>query len=109
MIKTLARAWINHAALNLGSALRCLYHATIPPHVDHAPETVRSLASSSPVREFLCGLGLDRNHEEQLPDDCCDCFGEGELPGLDPEKCTTCNGTGEHAEFCPDCRGPQTD
>ena len=51
------RAWVNHAALNAGSAIQCCWHMVLPPQVDHSAKTVRSLAASNPVREFLIGVG----------------------------------------------------
>lgn len=37
------KAWINHFALNLGSALACLYYAVIPPRwTGHTEEDMRS-------------------------------------------------------------------
>ncbi len=50
-------AWVNHAALNLGEAIRCLWHVVLPPQIDHPQTTVRSLAKSQPVKEFFIGLG----------------------------------------------------
>jgi len=56
---------VNHAALNLGSAIECLYHVVLPPQVDHSPETVVSLSESDPIREFLVGVGfLKRSPKE---------------------------------------------
>ena len=53
-------AWANHAFLNAGSALRCVYHITLPPQFDHTPTDVRLLAESNPVKEFLIGIGAKR-------------------------------------------------
>ena len=50
-------AWVNHAALNAGSALQCVYHVVVPPQMDHEPQVVRSLAKSNPAKEFLIGMG----------------------------------------------------
>lgn len=52
------RAWANHAALNLGSALECFWHVVLPPQVDHRAKTVISLAGSNPILEFGYGLGV---------------------------------------------------
>lgn len=51
-----AKAWTNHAALNLGVALCALWHTVLPPQVDHSKETVESLSRSTPLKEFLSGL-----------------------------------------------------
>jgi hypothetical protein len=51
------RAWINHAALNSGSAIACIWYALLPPQwTGHSPETCRSLAETTPLRAFLNGL-----------------------------------------------------
>ena len=48
--------WANHAALNVGCCIRCLYHAALPPQVDHSPEAIVYLSASNPWRSFLEGL-----------------------------------------------------
>lgn len=50
--------WAVHAALNLGEALKALYHVVLPPQVDHSPEALAQLYSSDPLSEFLRGAGL---------------------------------------------------
>ena len=50
------KAWVNHAALNAGASLCCVWHIVLPPQVDHEPRTVESLSKSNPVKEFLVGL-----------------------------------------------------
>lgn len=60
-----ARAWANHAALNLGSALRSLCHVALPPQVDHSRETVAELSASTLRQEFLCGLGVKTRPEAE--------------------------------------------
>lgn len=50
-------AWLNHAALNLGSALACLWYAVIPPQwTGHSSEDVRDLGKTNPVKAFWDGL-----------------------------------------------------
>ena len=50
-------AYINHMALNLGSALACIWHAFVPPQwTGHSSETIDRLAGSNPARKFLEGL-----------------------------------------------------
>jgi hypothetical protein len=56
-------AWINHAALNFGSALRCLWHVVLPPQVDHTRQDVEFLAKSRPHLEFLYGCGVSDRPE----------------------------------------------
>jgi len=52
------KAWGNHAALNLGYALCCLWHMVLPPQVDHDAKAVDYLSVSNPMTEFLIGLGV---------------------------------------------------
>ncbi len=81
-------AWINHAALNFGQAIRqliqsflilflirkprkagrrilmvveSLFHMVLPPQVDHSHATVTSLSKSNPFREFWNGIRLWRS------------------------------------------------
>jgi len=51
-------AWANHAALNAGAAIQCVFHIVLPPQVDHQPYVVRDLAESNPAKEFLVGAGV---------------------------------------------------
>jgi|APSaa5957512493_1039668.scaffolds.fasta_scaffold109057_2 hypothetical protein len=51
-------AWTNHAALNVGAAIRCVYHTVLPPQVDHPFSDIEHLAKSNPIREFLVGAGV---------------------------------------------------
>lgn len=58
------KAWINHFALNLGSALACLYYAVIPPRwTGHKEEEVELLKKLGFVSGFLVGLGLFEEKE----------------------------------------------
>lgn len=50
------KLWLNHACLNLGSSIRCVWHMVIPPQFDHCAHDIESLANSNPLREFLRGL-----------------------------------------------------
>lgn len=52
------RAWVCHAALNLGAVVECLVHVVVPPQVDHAPDVVADLARSTPWHEFGYGAGF---------------------------------------------------
>lgn len=51
-------AWINHAAINAGTAVRCCWHVLLPPQIDHLPHVVKDLALMNPVRGFLVGVGI---------------------------------------------------
>ena len=51
------RAWVNHAALNAGAAIQCVYHIAVPPQLDHMPHDVRLLSKSNPAKEFMYGIG----------------------------------------------------
>lgn len=53
------RAWINHFALNLGSALASLFYAVIPPQwTGHTREDLESLTVDySFWTAFRCGVG----------------------------------------------------
>lgn len=51
------RAWINHAALNLGAALSCLWYAVVPPQwTGHSNGDIANLRSGGPLRAFWDGL-----------------------------------------------------
>lgn len=61
------KAWINHFALNLGSALACLFYAFIPPQwTGHTKGDLESLEEYNPWTAFVDGLGLcDSKGEDQ--------------------------------------------
>jgi hypothetical protein len=61
------RAYINHAALNLGVALEASAHIFIPPWYDHRAEEVADLAASSPLKWFAWGLGIRKERPCQAP------------------------------------------
>ena len=51
------RAWLNHFALNLGSALACLFFAVVPPQwTGHSPEECAGLRRGNPFRALWRGL-----------------------------------------------------
>ena len=54
--------WGRHAAMNFGSGLQCMYHAGLPPQVDHPPEAIKELLESehSILQEFQYGVGYKR-------------------------------------------------
>jgi len=60
------RAWVNHAALNAGAAIQCVWHIALPPQVDHLPHDVQLLATSGPLREFLYGCGARKRPQTGL-------------------------------------------
>ena len=51
--------WANHAALNAGAAIQCVYHIVVPPQLDHPPYVIREIHDSktNPAKEFLIGIG----------------------------------------------------
>ncbi len=53
------QVWANHAALNAGSAIQCVYHIVVPPQIDHMPHVIREIHESktNPAKEFLYGMG----------------------------------------------------
>lgn len=51
--------WLNHACLNAGATLRCLFHMLKPPQFTHSPEAIELLAKTSPLRSFVMGLKGD--------------------------------------------------
>ena len=60
------KAWINHFALNFGSALACLFYALIPPQwTGHTRDELESLGrDNNPWSAFVCGLGLSGREQE---------------------------------------------
>lgn len=50
-------AWINHAALNIGAALACIWYAVMPPwRTGHDEDTVLSLAREPTWKAFWDGM-----------------------------------------------------
>jgi len=50
--------WLNHAALNAGALLACIYYGLIPPQwTGHKPITIDSLSKSNPTACFKEGTG----------------------------------------------------
>ena len=54
--------WAKHAAMNFGSGLQCMYHAVLPPQVDHPASAIKNLMESehSILQEFKYGIGYER-------------------------------------------------
>ena len=51
------RAWANHFALNLGSAVACLFYAALPPQMTgHSPHTIKSLSQAGFFGSLRRGL-----------------------------------------------------
>lgn len=49
--------WFNHAALNIGAAVACVYYAIIPPQLTgHSESDMRSLRKGNPVKSFIEGV-----------------------------------------------------
>ena len=61
------RAWIHHAALNLGVALEALVYAVIPPETHHSPGQVQDLRGGSTGAWFRYGLGIGDRPTERDP------------------------------------------
>ncbi len=50
-------AYLNHAALNAGAALGCIFHCVVPPQLTgHTAEDVDGLAKMKPWRAFWRGM-----------------------------------------------------
>jgi hypothetical protein len=59
-------AWINHFALNLGSAIASVFYAIVPPQwTGHSKLDLTHLANGNPFSWFVAGL-TDSNSEEIL-------------------------------------------
>lgn len=50
-------AYINHAALNAGAAIACVWYCVVPPQwTGHAPEQIDDLATGMPWSAFWTGV-----------------------------------------------------
>jgi hypothetical protein len=44
-------AWINHAALNIGAAIACVWYAVVPPQLTgHSKDDIESLCRGGPMK-----------------------------------------------------------
>jgi len=84
------------------------------PRRRHGPERGRDVRVDRQLSLEQSVLGCKEEVTVRTPVPCEECSGSGAKPGTEPERCTTCNGTGQvstgrgfivFSQTCPSCRG----